>query len=64
MTRLPRGSTAGSGPSVSGAYPTVTEPTRILVIDDEQAVRRVLHDLLASDSYLVHEAAVGAQGLD
>ena len=47
---------------MSGAHPTTTEPKRILVIDDEQSVRRVLHDVLASEGYLVLEAADGLRG--
>jgi len=49
---------------MTGAYKHIPEPKRILVIDDEQAVRHVLRDLLASEGYLVIEAADGAQGLN
>ena len=37
---------------------------RILVIDDEPTVRQVLRDVLASQGFLVTEAADGYQGLD
>jgi CheY-like chemotaxis protein len=41
-----------------------TEAKRILVIDDEPAVRRLLTDLLAGEGYAVSEAPDGVQGLD
>lgn len=42
--------------------PTVLK--RILVIDDEPAVRRLLTDLLAGEGYVVSEAPDGIRGLD
>jgi CheY-like chemotaxis protein len=39
-------------------------PKRVLVVDDEPGVRRVLNDLLASEGYLVCEASDGAEGLE
>jgi CheY-like chemotaxis protein len=37
---------------------------RILVVDDEPGLRRLLGDLFASEGYLVSEASNGAGGLD
>jgi two-component system, chemotaxis family, chemotaxis protein CheY len=39
-------------------------PKRILVIDDEPAVRRLLTDLLDGEGYVVSEAPDGIRGLD
>lgn len=36
---------------------------RILVIDDEQPIRRLLHSVLSAHGYSVHEAATGAEAL-
>jgi two-component system chemotaxis response regulator CheY len=43
--------------------PKEAVPKRILVVDDEPGVRRLLSDLLASEGYLVSEAADGVRGL-
>jgi len=40
------------------------EPKRILVIDDESGVRRLLTDLLAGEGYDVSEASDGIRGLE
>jgi two-component system, OmpR family, KDP operon response regulator KdpE len=40
----------------------VTSPTRILVIDDEPAIRRLLRTSLAAEGYDVVEAATGDEG--
>ncbi|MFY0990748.1 response regulator transcription factor [Halomonas sp. C05BenzN] len=40
-----------------------TEPRRILVIDDEPQIRRFLRISLASQGFVVHEAASGREGL-
>jgi two-component system, OmpR family, KDP operon response regulator KdpE len=40
----------------------VTSPTRILVIDDEPAIRRLLRTSLAAEGYDVVEAASGEEG--
>ena len=47
-----------------GARTTVIVPKRILVVDDEPAVRRMLADLFTSEGYLVGMASDGARGLD
>jgi two-component system alkaline phosphatase synthesis response regulator PhoP len=39
-------------------------PKRILVVDDEPGVRRLLGDLFASEGYLVNVASDGARGLE
>jgi CheY-like chemotaxis protein len=49
-------------PRVAQAKPT--RPKRILVVDDEPGVRRLLADLFASEGYLVSEASDGARALD
>jgi CheY-like chemotaxis protein len=41
-----------------------TSRKRILVVDDEPSVRRLLTDLLSGEGYLVSEAADGMRGLD
>jgi GAF domain-containing protein/CheY-like chemotaxis protein len=43
--------------------PTVTRALRILVIDDETDVRRVIADMLAAEGHQVVEAANGPDGL-
>lgn len=37
---------------------------RVLVIDDERAIRRFLHAALTAHGYLVHEAGTGEEALD
>jgi CheY-like chemotaxis protein len=39
-------------------------PKRILIIDDEPAVRRLLTEVLAGEGYIVSEAPDGIRGLD
>jgi CheY-like chemotaxis protein len=56
------GSTARHPQFESGAKATI--PKRILVVDDEPGVRRLLADLFGSEGYLVSEAADGVRGLD
>jgi CheY-like chemotaxis protein len=41
----------------------VSKPKRILVVDDEPGIRRLLADLFASEGYLVAEAPDGFRGL-
>jgi CheY-like chemotaxis protein len=60
----PTGSSEPSSARLLRSHPAVAEPKRILVIDDEPVVRRVLHDVLASEGYLVTEACDGSQGLE
>ncbi|WP_404296528.1 response regulator transcription factor [Halomonas sp.] len=40
-----------------------TEPQRILVIDDEPQIRRFIRISLASQGFVIHEAASGREGL-
>jgi two-component system, chemotaxis family, chemotaxis protein CheY len=49
-------------PLATGARTPV--PKRILIIDDEPAVRRLLTDVLAGEGYVVSEAPDGIRGLD
>jgi CheY-like chemotaxis protein len=49
--------------SGEGAH-TATNTKRILVVDDEPGVRRLLSDLFAGEGYLVCEAADGARALE
>ena len=46
-----------------GTGAEVTVPKRVLVVDDEPTLRRLLSDFFASEGYLVSEASDGAQGL-
>jgi len=47
-----------------GAGVKTAIPKRILVVDDEPGVRRLLGELFASEGYLVSEASDGTRGLD
>src|SRR5215470_5837349 len=38
-------------------------PLRVLVVDDEQAIRRFLHTSLAANGYVVFEAKTGAEAI-
>ncbi len=40
-----------------------TQGPRILVIDDERPIRRLLRSVLSAHGYVVHEAATGAEAL-
>ena len=40
------------------------QTARILVVDDEPHIRRVLATILENDGFEVHEASDGAQGMD
>ena len=56
----------GSGsrhPHVDGTA-KASIPKRVLVVDDEPGVCRLLADLFASEGYLVSQAADGMRGLD
>ena len=39
-------------------------PKRVLIVDDEPGLRRLLGDIFASEGYLVSEASDGMRGLD
>jgi CheY-like chemotaxis protein len=57
---------AGSGQPFKGrkAGGGAWGPKRVLVVDDEASVRRLLGDLFTGEGYLVGEASDGAQALD
>ena len=38
--------------------------TKILIVDDEQRIRKLLRDYLIRDGYTVYEASNGRQALD
>ncbi|HLJ19584.1 MAG TPA: response regulator, partial [Stellaceae bacterium] len=42
----------------------MTRPTRILVVDDEAAIRRFLRTGLAAQGYEIDEAESGAQAIE
>ena len=42
---------------------TMQEKTKVLIIDDEHAIRRFLHTALDAHGYTVHEASSGEDGL-
>ena len=42
---------------------TASEPAKILVVDDDQALLRVFGTVLAREGYEVETAATGAEGL-
>lgn len=42
---------------------TTENPARILVIDDELAIRRFLHTVLSNEEFILHEAEGGHAGL-
>lgn len=42
----------------------MSEPTRVLIIDDEKAIRDILQVHLRSKDYLLAEASTGKEGLD
>jgi signal transduction histidine kinase/DNA-binding response OmpR family regulator len=44
-------------------FPTETRP-RILIIDDDQEMRKLIAELLAQSGYEIYQAAAGQQGLD
>jgi len=50
--------------STGAAGERLGKPKRILVIDDEPAVRRLLTDLLVGEGYVVSEAPDGIRGLE
>jgi CheY-like chemotaxis protein len=43
--------------------PTMTPP-RVLIVDDDAAIREFLRDLLGSEGYVVDEAANGAEAVE
>lgn len=60
--RLPGAPSPAASPPVAGAAPPVS-PARILVIDDDRAVRDVLTEILRTADHEVVAAASGEEGL-
>src|SRR5438552_12426628 len=48
---------------MSGVAPTTLEKSRVLVVDDEPQITRVLRTVLTSQGYLVRTAAEGESAL-
>ena len=65
---------ASAGASLDGAFdlleptdqirPSGVDGTKVLLVDDEEQLRKVMRDLLERDGYEVTEAADGVQALD
>jgi DNA-binding response OmpR family regulator len=51
-------------PAEPGAEVDQARGTSVLLVDDEDQLRRVMKDLLEREGYLVHEARDGVQALD
>jgi signal transduction histidine kinase len=61
LVRLPP--SAPSEPAAPSPLPVGRGPLRILLVDDEEEVRRALEEMLASDGHTVVTAADGAEAL-
>jgi type II secretory ATPase GspE/PulE/Tfp pilus assembly ATPase PilB-like protein/ActR/RegA family two-component response regulator len=48
----------------SGEHARVTPRATVLLVEDEETLRRVMRDLLEQEGYLVHEAGDGAEALE
>jgi two-component system phosphate regulon response regulator PhoB len=48
----------------SGEHAVATPRATILLVEDEETLRRVMRDLLEQEGYLVHEAGDGAEALE
>jgi len=51
-------------PKKIDAAPTVLHPLRVLLVDDEELVRRILNEFLLGDKHVVETAASGREALD
>lgn len=52
---------APAGPGQSGTRPATVRPRRVLLVDDDDMVRKVLGRMLASRGFLVHTASSGSE---
>jgi CheY-like chemotaxis protein len=48
----------------SGEHARITPRATVLLVEDEETLRRVMRDLLEQEGYLVHEAGDGAEALE
>jgi two-component system, cell cycle sensor histidine kinase and response regulator CckA len=53
----------GAGPGESGTRPATTRPRRVLLVEDEDMVRKVVSRMLTSRGYEVHAAASGTEAM-
>jgi two-component system, cell cycle sensor histidine kinase and response regulator CckA len=53
----------GAGPGESGMRPATTRPRRVLLVEDEDMVRKVVSRMLTSRGYEVHAAASGTEAM-
>ncbi len=51
-------------PKEADSAPSVLRPLRVLLVDDEDLVRRILNEFLIGDKHIVETAANGQQALD
>src|SRR5205823_4767911 len=52
------------GPTLRGSGPHGVSAVKVLLVDDEDSLRKVMRDLLERDGYVVSEARDGVQALD
>jgi len=52
------------GPTLRGSGPHGVAAVKVLLVDDEDSLRKVMRDLLERDGYAVSEARDGVQALD
>src|SRR5438477_2519555 len=52
------------GPTLRGSGPHGVSAVKVLLVDDEDSLRKVMRDLLERDGYAVSEARDGVQALD
>ena len=51
-------------PAKTDSAPSVLRPLRVLLVDDEDLVRRILNEFLLGDKHIVETAASGREALD
>ncbi|MCB1647097.1 MAG: response regulator, partial [Pseudomonadales bacterium] len=60
---LPVSQEQESGPRISAITPTAQQQEKLLIIDDEEGIRRLLGRILSNEGYEWQEAGSGATGL-